>query len=381
MSPIDEVFPESQPEQREYTDSGNCVQITKVVGERVTSLQQLLKVCEVDGSEWEVERWTANKWEMGAMLRTQESARVPIITELYQVKAWFRRKLKVIAARDEIQAMLAELAGAAPKFPAIKRSKPDGIRVELSFPDIHVGKLAWPEETGHGAWDSKIAAATYRTAFERVQERVSHHKISRILLVFGNDALHADTKAGTTTKGTPLDCDGRQPKMFRVMRQLAVWSIEQASKIAPVDVLMVPGNHDEQAVFYLGEVLEAWFRNAKNVNIDNRPTLRKFYSFGKVALMFTHGDKGKRKNYPLLMATEAPEAWGKARYREIHTGDKHQERLEEQMGVRVRILPSLCPPDAWHAAEGYVNNIQSAQGFVWDPNEGLIATAHYNVQD
>ena len=53
-------------------------------------------------------------------------------------------------------------------------------------------------------------------------------------------------------------------------------------------------------------------------------------------------------------------------------------KLDEQHGVRVRVLPALCPPDAWHAENGYVGNQRNAEGYVWNDREGLIAQVFHN---
>jgi hypothetical protein len=97
-------------------------------------------------------------------------------------------------------------------------------------------------------------------------------------------------------------------------------------------------------------------------------------------LMWTHGDEGRRLDYPLLMATEQPEMFGETKYREAHTGDKHQTRVEEVHGVRVRILPSLAEVDEWHHRKTFTGSLLSAEAFVWNRDDGLIGTAIYTVQ-
>lgn len=111
----------------------------------------------------------------------------------------------------------------------------------------------------------------------------------------------------------------------------------------------------------------------------NQPVPRKYLRFGATALMFTHGEKGKAADYPLLFATEQPEMFGATRFREIHAGHLHQTRLTEKMGVRVRISPALCPPDSWHADNHYVGNVRGAEALVYHPDEGLVSVAHYSV--
>mgnify|MGYP001792124702 CR=1 FL=1 len=111
-----------------------------------------------------------------------------------------------------------------------------------------------------------------------------------------------------------------------------------------MSVLMVPGNHDTLAVWHLGDSLSCYFRRDADVTIDNAPTMRKYLQHGDVMLMFTHGNRGKLAEYPLLMAAEQPAMWGATRHREAHTGDKHTQRVLEVRAVKVRIPPSSGPP-------------------------------------
>lgn len=373
--------PPRMEETREF--AGDKQTFTGYSKQRITSLEQLLEFCQVDAAEWEVERYTVNKWEVGA----KNSADQIVVEPLFQVKAWLKRKREVIAAREEIAHLLKKLERKAPVYPAIKASSAPltGNLLELSLPDAHFGKLAWGTETGWENYDSKIAERVFKEAFAGLLRGTSAYKFDRVLLVPGNDYLNANNTENTTANGTPQSCDGRQQKTFRLAKDTAIWTIERALDIANrVDVIPVPGNHDPDAVFYLGEVLAAWFRNCDRVHIDNAPTERKFYQWGDVGLMFTHkGGKGAGKTHRnrLLMATERRKMWGETKFNEIHTGDLHQVRLEEEFGVRVRILPSLCPPDAWHAREGYVGNIRSAEAYVWNKTRGLMNIAYYNVPD
>jgi hypothetical protein len=100
-------------------------------------------------------------------------------------------------------------------------------------------------------------------------------------------------------------------------------------------------------------------------------------------LMFTHGDKGKRTEYPSLMASERAAMWGRTLYRECHTGHTHMTKLDEKYGCRVRVLPALCPPDDWHSENGLVGNLRNAEAYIWNKDEGIICISVYcdNAQD
>ena len=51
--------------------------------------------------------------------------------------------------------------------------------------------------------------------------------------------------------GTRQDADSRFSRIFRDGRKLLVEAIEYLKTIAPVDVLVVVGNHDSNSMFHL----------------------------------------------------------------------------------------------------------------------------------
>lgn len=341
---------------------------------RISTLDQLLEYCKVDLSVWEVERFVVNKWEMGAKNVDDEL----VVQPLFQVKATLKKRTEIVAVRKEIE-LLKEDAKRSARVPKPIRYSPsaDVNMLEINIPDIHVGKLAWPGETGYEAYDTKIATLTYERALQTLLERVSGYDFNQIVYVVGNDLFNSDDLESRTTKGTVVTTDGRYHKTFYKVRRMVTDAIEQLRQVARVKVIMVPGNHDNLSVWHLGDSLECYFHKYPDVEIDNTPKPRKYEEYGNVMLMFTHGDKGKRQDYPLLMATEQPEMFGRTRYREAHTGHTHMTKMDEQHGVRVRVLPALCPPDDWHAENGFVGNLRNAEAYVWNQKEGLIAQMYY----
>jgi hypothetical protein len=371
-----------------FTVNGDAATAVKVTPERVRTLAQLLAVCGVDGSEWEVERWQCNKWDMASVPRSirdsgdqpwVRKSTKPVVTELYQVKAWLKRKVDVIAARLEIADLREQAKIKAPTFAAVKHGASTGYMLEVAIPDLHVGKLAWGKETGWENYDTKIAEKVFEDALVALIERTAIYRFDQVVFVVGNDLLNSDNRESTTTAGTPQDTDGRFQKSFSVARRLITRAIERLRLIAPVLVPVVPGNHDTLSTWCLGDSLEAYFHNCSDVTIDNAPTFRKYHQFGKVMLMFTHGNRGKLPDYPLVMAAEQSKMFGETVHREAHTGDKHHFKVEDYHGVRVRISPALCPPDAWHAENHYVGASRSAEAFIWHRDEGLVGIAIYTV--
>jgi hypothetical protein len=254
--------------------------------------------------------------------------------------------------------------------------------LEINMPDLHAGKLAWSLETGGPNYDTKIAVKTYWAAFNAILSRVSHFIFDEIIFVVGNDLLNSDDAEGRTNAGTQVSTDVRYQKTFSIIRNVMIESIEILRRLAPkVKVIMVPGNHDKLSVWHLGDSLECYFHKYEDVEIDNSPRQHKFHQFGLVGLMFTHGNKGKKSDYPLAFATKMRKMFGSTKFNEIHTGHLHKSWADEFHGVIVRILSALCPADAWHAENLFEGNQRAAEGYVWNKDEGLITIARYTAPD
>src|SRR5208337_2294424 len=181
--------------------------------------------------------------------------------------------------------------------------------LEINIADHHFGKLAWNKETGGSNYDTKIATDLFNRALETIIERAAAYKYDEVWFVVGNDLMNSDDTEGRTTKGTYVASDIRYQKTFAAVRNTIIAAIERlrsAFSGAVVKVIMVSGNHDKLSVWHLGDSIECYFHKCPDVVIDNEPRYYKYHEFGEVMVLFTHGDKGKRNDFPLLMATEQP---------------------------------------------------------------------------
>lgn len=364
--------PENE-EKNTFTANSWDISIPKT---RIHTLDELLEYCKVDLSIWEVERFTVNKWEVAA----KDANKNLQVEPLYQVKATLKKRQELIDARKEIEALKAELKKEAPirKRLSSIRSYKTGNMLEINIPDLHIGKLAWGKETGHQSYDTPIAVEMFLRALTNLVQMASNFEYDRVIFIVGNDFFNSDDEMGRTTKGTFVSTDGRYKKTFVAGRKAVTQGIEILRQVAPVEVILIPGNHDNLSVWHLGDSLDCTFANYEDVTIHNEPSSRKYIRHGNVFLLFTHGDKGKREDYPLLMATERPKDFGETKFREIHTGHIHQTKLQEFHGIRVRILPSLSPADTWHAENGFVGQQRNAEAYVWNAKYGLIAQYFHN---
>ena len=260
------------------------------------------------------------------------------------------------------------------KVPKVKYKKTkDPICYEISLPDIHYGKIT--DEP------MNIIEKHYIQAIMDLHKKADGLEIDRFLLPVGNDGLNSEGMSRATTKGTPQQDNMRWRESFRGYWHLVSKAIDYLAQFAPVDVIVVQGNHDFERMFYAGEVLDAIYKNNKNVTVDNSLDARKYYEYGINMIMFTHGDKEKTQELPLLIATEQPAMWSRAKVREVHCGHRHKEMLNEYMGTKVRFIPSICGNDLWHKTQGYVGTLRCGQAFIWNKNRGLEGYLQTNVMN
>lgn len=355
--------------------------------DQIISLEALLVAAQVDEDLWQVDRYIINKWEVGA----KDNDGNVVVTPLVQVKAWLSPNIGMMVAQAvSRQAIYEQISDSAPTVPSVHISRDSTYMIEMGLFDLHLGKYAWDEETGD-PYNMDIAEKVYKNAvLDLIDQAVRYtgsQKLSHILFPIGNDFLHVDNRNMQTSHGTSLadsaDAGTWQQLVLRAYSLLR-WSVDTLSTYAPVKVVVVPGNHDQESSWYLGELLDAWYRHTEDVSVDNSAALRKYHAFGNTLIGFTHGVHEKVNSLPMVMATEVPEMWGASTYREIHIGHVHYRKAlsyqteGESEGVMVRILPSLSGTDSWHHKKGYVAGLKSAEAYVYSDKRGLSAVFHYN---
>lgn len=357
----------------------------------IKTLNQLLKKCDVDTQEWEVADHLVHKWDV-----TSWKQGFPQTWENFQVKARLKRITTVFEARQAAQ-LFKEITDSyqSPKVSAniiAKKSKfiEENNLLEIALYDLHIGKLAWAGETGEN-FDVKIATARFLESLETLLERAKGFTYSRILFPVGNDFFNADNLHNTTTAGTPQDEDLRWQKTFKMGVNLIYTTIDTLKILGvPIDIVIIPGNHDFERSFYLGSVLEARYGGDSMININNDASPRKYYEYGKNLLGFSHGKYEKENALPMLMATEQPEAWGRTVFHEWHLGHFHKKRninfavfdkaqvLNEDIGVIVRYLSSLTGTEQWHHKRGFVGSHKAGEAFIWNDQTGMIGHLNAN---
>lgn len=315
-----------------------------------------------------------------------ESAPVQVWNHLSWVK--LRIKTDERLARQVTDSLLedirAEKAGEHDPVPPPPDPGDEGVVVELDIFDPHFQMLAWGQETGQDQ-DLAIISTKYRSAAADLKEQALKlgYPVVRWVLVVGQDLFHTDVyidgKGGATAAGTVQDVDTRKQKAARVVRTLLTDLVLDLLGVAAVDILVVPGNHDTESSWWMGEILDARFHGNPNVRVDNRPMLRKYYRIGNSLLGFSHGHKLKAKDLRDYMSQEAKQDWSETVFREWHLGHIHHEVVKDERGVLVRYMPSIAGTDAWHYSKGFVHSQRGARGIVWSKTHGPRQILQHNI--
>jgi len=364
------------------TQTGHC----EVKMQRpITSLEDALEFFEVDTDVWEpAGRMEVTAWDVtikdnegNPRKRTNYRTFVPL------------RKIQWQFDREKFIKSLSKKI-VSPKVKRIKKT--GGVVVDFAIKDFHLGKIGFDEKTFEYNWSIKEAKGIYNDCVDYFLSEVGDRKIDHFVFECGDDFYHIDGVNNTTTRGTNMPTAEHWEKLFVHGHELATHNIDKLSRIAPVEVFMIPGNHDYQSVVSLGEVLKMRYRNNPNVTIHNSFTSRKYHLFGDVLLGFLHGDGIKENTINTLPMIDVPDLVGKSKYRYIHLGHWHKNKLktikgidtvyserDEPDGFEVEWCPSLSPTDKWHYNKAFTGKIRRAKAFVFHPKKGKIMDLYYNL--
>lgn len=339
---------------------------TLISTKKFTTAEELAEFCAVDLSIWRAEKITANQWNTSAEFVS------------WQFKVEWRR-IKEITVEHMLELFKDQVKGfEQPELPVYNTQKGD-LALEVSIPDLHLGRLAWVEETGN-AYDTEIAYDEWMKAHQYFIDHSAHLDVEKVVLILGNDFFNIDTTQYATNHGTSQIEDKHWLTSFEYGCKAAVDAIELwRAKGLAVEVKIICGNHDTARIHYLGAYLEAWYRAINTVSIDNSPKPRKYMVWGRNLVGWTHG-KDDYRRLKSIYQSEMREYLSQTDVVEFHCGHTHVEKVVEDMGsVIIRTIPSIAQKSGWEYINGYTGN-RRAQEFIWDKKRGLVDIIYYTPE-
>jgi len=239
----------------------------------------------------------------------------------------------------------------------------------LSIADFHLAKKTLEGESIQDKKNHYISVVT-----DLVRKASSPYlNLRKLVFVLSNDFFHTDNIHNQTTNGTPqetlVEYHNEYEEGFELITSTLVFLKQHFKEI---EVVLVQGNHDRTKSFYFAHALEIFFKNESRITFQREHSITKCVTLGNTFIGFHHGNC-KIDDLPLLFATGKDSSqFGNAKYREVHTGDKHHYMAKEIKGVRIQQMPSLSGKDNWHNDHNFVNNIRAGLILLYHPLTGKI---------
>ncbi|MGD6876787.1 hypothetical protein [Bacillus infantis] len=203
----------------------------------------------------------------------------------------------------------------------------------------------------------------YQPHLEEIVHKIRSRSWDKVLFVVGQDLLHNDNFKGQTANGTMIE-KVDMVKAFDDALQFYKTVISEALEVAKnVDCIYVKGNHDESISYGFFRTLQATF---PQVNFEGSLKQRKGFTWEKVFIGLTHGDKGTNRMVENFM-TEYGKLIANAEVKEIHSGHLHQEIVKDKFGISQRTLSTANMTDGWHDDNGFIGANKRFQLFEYSP--------------
>lgn len=146
---------------------------------------------------------------------------------------------------DVLKTQTKELTDLVEKYsPVVEQeypSKEDAVAYEISLPDIHYGKSS--------GQTLDEAEEEYMNVVKDLLNKSKGLNVDKIILPIGNDGMNSEGYSRATTKGTPQHDSAEWQDTFVGYCGLMVRAICYLARTAPVDVVVIQGNHDYERMF------------------------------------------------------------------------------------------------------------------------------------
>jgi hypothetical protein len=284
--------------------------------------------------------------------------------------------------KEELQKSITPLNIPAPNL--LQKNNPHALMIMLT--DHHFGKVAFSRKNEN--WSLDEARRVWQEAISFHLSKYSEY-IERIILPIGNDLLHTNSDNNTTKKGTAMEVNTNFHKLYNYVREVVAASIVSLSQFAKVEVIMVQGNHDHDAIFRLGDYLKGKFEDSETVTVNNKYYNRKYSEYGSNLLGFSHGEKVNIKEIHNAFFVDVGEKAARCKHRMFFLGHLHKnmkvktstyvQQRDEFHGTTVEVCPSLTVTDSWHDENMYTGNLRRSKSYLFCPDKGLVGEGYFVV--
>lgn len=234
--------------------------------------------------------------------------------------------------------------------------------------DEHINKLDIGGDNNIIARGNNMISKIYNI----LRQSKASNNLQTIKYIIGSDEFNSEW-TGLTTKGTPQQNIGSYHDTFEIICNYEVHTISHLLAYAEnVEVIYIPGNHDEFVGWHLINWLKSYFRNTTKITFDDSPAYRKYTTYSNTALMFNHGDALKPEKLASLFPMEFKEGWSNCDNYYIFTGDRHHLLAKNIHGIEFYQIPSLSKAKStWDDKNGYTATKAELTAFLIEEDKGL----------
>lgn len=240
----------------------------------------------------------------------------------------------------------------------------------IDIADWHFNLAASMFTTGN-EYNCKIAEELFFKIINKTIDDTKYYEFNQVVFCIGGDMLNIDNIKGTTTRGTAQDNDKHYYDAYESLSNIIIKAIDLIATTyqCNVEIIYVPGNHDEMTGFKLAKYVDAWYRNDMNIKVDYSPLPRKYFKYGKTLMCFAHNAKVNK--LPSLIADEARSLWSTVDTVEVFLQHLHTEQvLFEENNMRIQRLPTISAKSKWTNDNCY-NSKRQCKSFIFDYEDGL----------
>ena len=323
----------------------------------------LLKAHGYDYKFWELVSARDNEWNVYSKQDgIQNLFSSKIVVRPLQEYVWNEEDAKRVFEKLESKSNITPICS--------EQFEKNGNILLLPIADLHYGLYSDMMSTGN-EYNIEIAENNFYNIIYDIKNRVSNRKFEKVVFVVGNDFVNSDNLSNTTTKGTPQDTMTTWFNIIEKTPQLIVGGTNILKKIAPVDILYVPSNHDLHTMFGVMQILKAHYRKDNDISVDTSPLPRKFYKYGFNLLMFSHDMK--IKNALEIVSTEGKNEWSNCKHIICMLAHLHKEMVYDKKGyLEIMRLPTISGWSRWTNNNGYVSTEKKNQAFIVDKEKGIV---------
>lgn len=240
--------------------------------------------------------------------------------------------------------------------------------------DLHWGRL--PEQENFKSYNIEEEKQKIIEHVNQYVDKFKDRKFSKIYLVIGQDFLNSSFTGYTSSQSHLQQNAVDFRTMFRTGCELLIDIINLFySKMSfnSFEIIGSLGNHDTAEEYAMFQMVKAYYRTLDGLHVDDSAAPRKYIKIGNSGVGIGHLDKEGKRVFG-LMQVEAKDIWYKTNNHIFIAGHLHHFRVENEQGVELYRVPSICPDDRWTQEQGYVQTEKKTMCFVFDEDHGLVET-------